>query len=57
MFTFFYIYCYVKKCDKARFFMSKYKLILEYYLKGNNGTQIVTLCGCSCMIVTALCGL
>lgn len=27
--------------------MSKYKLILEYYLKGNNRTQISTLCDCS----------
>lgn len=27
--------------------MSKYKLILEYYLKGNNRTQIATLCDCS----------
>ncbi|MFQ7036039.1 MAG: helix-turn-helix domain-containing protein [Candidatus Borkfalkia sp.] len=31
--------------------MSKYKLILEYYLKGNNRTQIATLCGCSRMTV------
>ena len=27
--------------------MSKYKLILEYYLKGNNRMQIATLCDCS----------
>ena len=27
--------------------MSKYKLILEYYLKGNNRTQIAMLCDCS----------
>ena len=27
--------------------MSKYKLILEYYLNGNNRTQIATLCSCS----------
>ena len=27
--------------------MSKYKLIIEYYLKGNNRTQIATLCDCS----------
>ena len=27
--------------------MSKYKLILEYYLKGNSRTQIATLCDCS----------
>lgn len=27
--------------------MSKYKLISEYYLKGNNRTQIATLCDCS----------
>ena len=27
--------------------MSKYKLIIEYYLKGNNRTQIAMLCDCS----------
>lgn len=27
--------------------MSKYKLIIEYYSKGNNKIQISTLCGCS----------
>ncbi len=27
--------------------MTKYKLISEYYLKGNNRTQIATLCDCS----------
>ena len=31
--------------------MSKYKLISEYYLKGNNRTQNATLCGCSRMTV------
>ena len=31
--------------------MSKYKLISEYYLKGNNRTQIATLCDCSRMTV------
>lgn len=31
--------------------MSKYKLIIEYYLKGNNRTQIATLCDCSRMTV------
>ena len=31
--------------------MSKYKLILEYYLKGNSRTQIATLCDCSRMTV------
>ena len=31
--------------------MSKYKLILEYYLKGNNRMQIATLCDCSRMTV------
>ena len=31
--------------------MSKYKLILEYYLKGNNRTQIAMLCDCSRMTV------
>ena len=27
--------------------MSKYKLIIEYYQKGNNNRQIATLCTCS----------
>ena len=27
--------------------MSKYKLIIEYYQKGNNNSQIATLCTCS----------
>ena len=27
--------------------MSKYKLIIEYYPKGNNNSQIATLCSCS----------
>ena len=36
---------------KERYFMSKYKLISEYYLKGNNRTQIATLCDCSRMTV------
>ena len=31
--------------------MLKYKLISEYYLKGNNRMQIATLCDCSCMTV------
>ena len=31
--------------------MSKYKLISEYYLKGNSRTQIATLCDCSRMTV------
>lgn len=31
--------------------MSKYKLIIEYYFKGNNRTQIATLCDCSRMTV------
>ena len=31
--------------------MSKYKLIIEYYLKGNKRTQIATLCDCSRMTV------
>lgn len=31
--------------------MSKYKLIIEYYLKENNRTQIATLCDCSRMTV------
>lgn len=31
--------------------MSKYKLISEYYQKGNNNSQIATLCGCFRMTV------
>lgn len=31
--------------------MSKYKLIIEYYEKGNNQKQIATLCGCSRMTI------
>lgn len=31
--------------------MSKYKLIIEYYQKGNNNSQIATLCSCSRMTV------
>lgn len=27
--------------------MSKYKLVVEYYEKGNNNSQIATLCNCS----------
>lgn len=42
-----YILLYVKEGDKREVFMSKYKLIIEYYLKGNNRTQIATLCNCS----------
>ena len=31
--------------------MVKYKLIIEYYQKGNNNSQIATLCDCSRMMV------
>ena len=31
--------------------MVKYKLIIEYLKKGNNFTQVATLCGCSRMTV------
>ena len=31
--------------------MTKYKLIVEYYKKGNNQKQIATLCSCSRMTV------
>ena len=31
--------------------MAKYKLIIEYLKKGNNFTQVATLCGCSRMTV------
>ena len=36
-----------KKGDKKEKIMSKYKLIIEYYQKGNNNSQIATLCSCS----------
>ena len=31
--------------------MVKYRLIIEYHKKGNNNTQVATLCGCSRMTV------
>ena len=31
--------------------MVKYKLIIEYYQKGNNNSQISTRCGCSRTVV------
>ena len=31
--------------------MVKYKLIIEYYQKGNNNSQIATLCDCSRTVV------
>lgn len=31
--------------------MVKYKLIIEYYQKGNNNSQIATLCSCSRTVV------
>ena len=31
--------------------MVKYKLIIEYYQKGNNNSQIAALCGCSRTVV------
>ena len=34
--------------------MSKYKLIIEYYQKGNNNSQIATLCACSRTTVWAV---
>lgn len=40
-----------KKGDKKEEIMSKYKLIIEYYQKGNNNSQIATLCSCSRMTV------
>ena len=33
--------------DKKEKIISKYKLIIEYYQKGNNNSQIATLCSCS----------
>ena len=41
----------VKRGDKKEKIMSKYKLIIEYYQKGNNNSQIATLCSCSRMTV------
>ena len=31
--------------------MVKYRLIIEYHKKGNNNTQVATLCSCSRMTV------
>lgn len=31
--------------------MVNYRLIIEYHQKGNNNTQVATLCGCSRMTV------
>ena len=45
--TFLYLPLWVKKGDKKEKIMSKYKLIIEYYQKGNNNSQIATLCSCS----------
>lgn len=45
--TFLYLALWVKKGDKKEKIMSKYKLIIEYYQKGNNNSQIATLCSCS----------
>ena len=49
--TFLYLPLWVKKGDKKEKIMSKYKLIIEYYQKGNNNSQIATLCSCSRMTV------
>ncbi len=46
-YTFLYLPLWVKKGDKKEKIMSKYKLIIEYYQKGNNNSQIATLCSCS----------
>ena len=45
--TFLYLPLWVKKGDKKGKIMSKYKLIIEYYQKGNNNSQIAMLCSCS----------
>lgn len=45
--TFLYLPLWEKKGDKKEKIMSKYKLIIEYYQKGNNNSQIATLCSCS----------
>ena len=45
--TFLYLPLWVNKGDKKEKIMSKYKLIIEYYQKGNNNSQIATLCSCS----------
>ena len=36
-----------EKSGKGAFFMVKYTLIIEYLSKGNNFSQVATLCGCS----------
>ncbi|MGN0919653.1 MAG: hypothetical protein ACI4OR_02710, partial [Alphaproteobacteria bacterium] len=46
-----YLPLWVKKGDKKEKIMSKYKLIIEYYQKYNNNSQIATLCSCSRMTV------
>ena len=46
-YIFLYLPLWVKKGDKKEKIMSKYKLIIEYYQKGNNNSQIATLCTCS----------
>ena len=40
-----------KGASKRSFIMVKYRLIIEYHKKGNNNTQVATLCGCSRMTV------
>ncbi len=34
--------------------MKNYKLIVEYYEKGNNNSQIATSCSCSCVTVWSI---
>ena len=40
-----------KGASERSFIMVKYRLIIEYHKKGNNNTQVATLCGCSRMTV------
>ena len=42
-----YILIWVLEGDKRSVFMVKYTLIIEYLSKGNNFSQVATLCGCS----------
>ena len=43
-YTFPYIRIQVKEGDKRSVFMVKYTLIIEYLSKGNNFSQVATLC-------------
>ena len=44
-------YCCIIKGQGKGDFMVNYRLIIEYHQKGNNNTQVATLCSCSRMTV------